>query len=392
MYHTKISRVNNPILPKDIRIKFNDICIKPYINVSLYSYLLNVKSKINNTLVNWDTLKKYTNTYEFIHSNIYGENYSISKYKPISRSFFKLIEIIKQFKLLNRYSDPIKSFHLAEGPGGFIEAMIYKRTNSLDKYYGMTLIDNSNKNIPGWKKIRNFMNKYNHNIILEKGIDGTGNLFSPSNLLYCCEKYMNQFDIITGDGGFDFSVDFNRQEECALKLIFTQMAYAICLQKKGGHLVLKIFDTFLKPTCDIIYILSSLYENVHIIKPNTSRYANSERYLVCKGFKLESSQDYAIRFISILHIIENIDFNVYSFKQFITPDIPLLHKNQIILFNAIFGQRQIENILNTLYLNNKQKEYIEKIKETNISKCIKWCEKHDIPHIKKYAKQNIFLK
>ena len=37
------------------------------------------------------------------------------------------------------------------------------------------------------------------------------------NLLYCFEKYGNSMDLITGDGGFDFSIDFNKQETISSK-------------------------------------------------------------------------------------------------------------------------------------------------------------------------------
>ena len=69
-------------------------------------------------------------------------------------------------------------------------------------------------------------------------------LFLQENLKYCYEKYGNNIDYITADGGFDFSVDFNKQEDLSLKLIFAQIIYAIIMQKKGGHFVIKIFDIF----------------------------------------------------------------------------------------------------------------------------------------------------
>ena len=52
--------------------------------------------------------------------------------------------------------------------------------------------------------------------------------------------------IITGDGGIDVSNDFNKQEELVSKLIVSQIIYAITMQKKGGHFILKIFDIFSK--------------------------------------------------------------------------------------------------------------------------------------------------
>ena len=57
------------------------------------------------------------------------------------------------------------------------------------------------------------------------------------------------------------------------------------MQKVGGDFIVKIFDIFTKSTCDILYILSSLYKQVYITKPYTSRLANSEKYIVCRGFK-----------------------------------------------------------------------------------------------------------
>ena len=39
-----------------------------------------------------------------------------------------------------------------------------------------------------------------------------------------------------------------------------------------------------------------MYEKVHIIKPNTSRYANSERYVVAQGFRSENEIDWTLSF------------------------------------------------------------------------------------------------
>ena len=78
----------------------------------------------------------------------------------------------------------------------------------------------------------------------------------------------------------------NKKKTCILNNK-TIHAYAITMQKKGGTFVLKVFDLFLKPSVQLLYLLSCCYEQVYIIKPYTSRTANSERYVICKGFKLE---------------------------------------------------------------------------------------------------------
>ena len=91
-------------------------------------------------------------------------------------------------------------------------------------------------------------------------------------------------DFITADGGFDFSTDFNAQEESSLNLVFCEIIYAIVLQKKGGSFVLKVFDCFSNVMVELLYLLCYLYDEVSIMKPCTSRSANSEKYIVCKRF------------------------------------------------------------------------------------------------------------
>jgi 23S rRNA U2552 (ribose-2'-O)-methylase RlmE/FtsJ len=254
-----------------------------------------------------------------------------------------MIEMINTFDFLND-RNPIQSFHLAEGPGGFIEAFNYKRKNPADVYYGMTLI-NDNSNIPSWKKASHILNS-NKNIKLEYGASKNGDLFLKENLLYCNKKYAKSMDYITGDGGFDFSSDFNNQEDISFKLILSQVFYALIMQKKGGHFVLKIFDVFKIKTVEVIYLLCNLYENVFIFKPNTSRSANSEKYIICRNYKNNNK-----RIIS--NIIENFDILINEVESI--HSLFNIHFNQLFItklqeINAIYGQQQLENIKNTLGL------------------------------------------
>ena len=95
---------------------------------SLQKYLSKIKSLIDKHITDWDIIKKYTNPYEFVHTTIPGQKVSVSKYKPISRAFYKIMEIYNTHNLLSS-DKPIKSFHLAEGPGGFVESTAYIRNN-----------------------------------------------------------------------------------------------------------------------------------------------------------------------------------------------------------------------------------------------------------------------
>ena len=128
-----LPRVNYDVKADNLKINF-DKEIKTYTNKSLSVYLKKVKEQIEPYSSKWDNVKKYTNPYEYIHTSCPGYKFSVSRIKPLSRSFFKLIEIYNTFKLGDIYSreNNINTFHLAEGPGGFIEAMIFLRNNSKD--------------------------------------------------------------------------------------------------------------------------------------------------------------------------------------------------------------------------------------------------------------------
>ena len=431
--------------------------------------MCDIKQQIEKYQDTLDNIKKFTNPYEYIHSNISGNKTNISKLRPLSRSFYKMIEIMKNNNILQLYDDTfvprpdskagIKTFHLAEGPGGFIEAIAYLRgteyrrreqaaaaaaatrqettivpllpsstiqilkrntefhdeymkeqeylkltrrifdtqneTSTVyanDRYYGMTLV-NDDPICPGWKKTRAFLE--NHpTVIIENGSDKTGNLISLENFLYCAEKYKNNMDIVTADGGFDFSVDFNRQERMATQLILCEVFYALAIQKPGGSFILKIFDVFHKTTVDILYILSYYYNNVSIIKPYTSRVANSEKYVICQGFKLTDSREIIKQFESIFpSLIQGSEYDISSFLPF---EHDLYFLNRIEEMNAMVSFQQIENITSTLSIitNHRNAEKLEQYKRANVMKCIAWCEKYDIPHNTQHAcfqSTNIFL-
>ena len=202
--------------------------------------------------------------------------------------------------------------------------------------------------------------------------------------------YKNSIDFITADGGFDFSENFNNQETLVSKLLIAEVCFALCMQKKNGCFVLKIFDIMTKITIDLIYILSCFYEEVAICKPQTSRIANSEKYIICKGFKIDAN--YEIFMKDIINQYPKI-IAMENLMSIFNESHSLCLINKIEEINAIFGQQQIENISYTLNLitNRSKQERLETLKRNNVQKCIQWCEKYKIPHEKLIVNENIFL-
>ena len=378
MIYFQLPKVYYNIYEKITCIDSNENPPDSYISNSLSFYLYEIKEKISKFEKDWDIYKKYTNPYEYIHTHIPYKKKCVSKYKPLSRSYFKMIEIINLFGL-NINQIPITTFHLAEGPGGFIEAIANLRKCKYDKYIGMTILDDNDINVPSWKKTDQFL-KENKNVFIETGIDNTGDILKIENFDYCVKKYGSSMDLITADGGFDFSVNFNQQEQNITKLLFAQLCFAICMQKREGSFILKLFDCFTHSTIDILYILSSFYKKVYITKPQTSRYANSEKYIVCKGFLFDSSADFYRYLYDAFNTMINTEKYINRFLQ--TP-ISLFFQTKLEEYNSVFGQQQIENIYYTLGLienKNKSNDKIDNIIKLNVQKCLQWCIKHNIQY------------
>ena len=355
------------------------------ISFRLSYYLNNIQEQINYRMDEWNTYKKYTNPYEYIHSPVPHKKKSVAKYKPLSHSYFKMIEIIDLFHIEN-LTRPIKSFHLAEICGGFIEALIHKRKNTDDQYYSMMSVDAANIKIA--------------NIHIEHGADKTGNLLSIENLIYCKEKYRSSMDIITADGGDDTG------EPNICRLLFAQICFALCMQSMNGSFVLKIFDCFTEATIDMIAILSSFYRRVYIAKPNTSALSNSEKYIVCKGFMYADTSHFLPHILQTFSEMMSIPAEICIRRFLPGYEIPYYFMTKIEDYNAIFGQQQIENIHYTLSLMDvklfsgdkkspenlahntfvprsgfsTKPEKIESIIHENIKKCLYWCIKHNIQH------------
>ena len=258
--------INNNIeddIIKYINIKYSDNYPSVFISHSFEDNLKNIKNNIdNNNISTWNNNKKYIYEYEFIHTSVTKNNTNISALNVISRSFYKLIEIVQK----NNIRDFNNCFHLAEAPGGFIDAIIYLNTknNTRDidnRYNAISLI--SDNNIPSWNKLINkYNNKINNNIFLLT--DFNGDLYNVNMYDLVYKNYSNSTEFITADGGINLFEEYNNQEALVTKLILLECIYAIIIQKKHGNFILKIFDIFTKPTVEIIYILTFFYEKVYI--------------------------------------------------------------------------------------------------------------------------------
>jgi hypothetical protein len=86
----------------DIHFKVSNHIPNITISHSLYNSLCQTKLQIEKNDIGWDNCKKLTNPFEFIHTVIPGHKTQVSKLTPLSRSFYKMIEISTIFNLCNK--------------------------------------------------------------------------------------------------------------------------------------------------------------------------------------------------------------------------------------------------------------------------------------------------
>ena len=354
--------------------QINNLQYKPFIS-DVPNVLLNKKEEITifEEEHKWELAKKMANPYEMVYTQ--EEKFPrpiISSIKPLSRSYFKMVEMLYSINFYKDIKDKkhIRSAHIAEGPGGFMQAFIdvseqHKKTvKSMhaitlksDKYY-----------IPGWKKATNFLKRYADIIHICYGKDGTGDIYIKENQTFFLSTLNHKVDLFTADGGFDFSFDYTQQEKQIFPLLVCSFILALQSLAINGTCIIKLFDTYSVSTQSLISLCGSCFKEYTLYKPATSRPCNSERYFIGKKFKGSDKVLSTLRIIyectlKDLYPIINIE---ESEKAYIKNISDTYEQTQIICIDLA---KQFA--LNTDLFNNYYHEYYNKSKE--------FCEEFHIP-------------
>ncbi|XP_053160713.1 cap-specific mRNA (nucleoside-2'-O-)-methyltransferase 1 isoform X1 [Hemicordylus capensis] len=199
------------------------------------------------------------------------------------------------------------------GPGGFSEYVLWRKKWHA-KGFGMTLKG------PNDFKLEDFYaasSELFEPYYGEGGIEGDGDITRPENITAFQNFVLDNTDrkgvhFLMADGGFSVEGQENLQEILSKQLTLCQFLTGLSVIRTGGHFVCKTFDLFTPFSVGLVYLLYCCFERVSIFKPLTSRPANSERYVICRGLKsgIDEVRDYLFMVNIKLNQLHNSDQDV----------------------------------------------------------------------------------
>jgi hypothetical protein len=347
-----VQTINNtaePIISNSLIFYLNDI----------YTTLSKIEdsSEYLNSNITIDYISKIVNPFEFINTNVPGSTLSVSKIKAESNIFFELMEILNLFNT-SEFLFSKKQMSIAHLTSN------YSSTNSLLQIFRNNIED----------------------IIINEAFD-----YDKLIDKFIVNRYNTQFDLLICEFNPNDYNDINKYINNIL-LIFTII---INYQSSNGTCIIKIENVFYKAIIDIIFIFTSIYDKVYLIKPSISQITTGDRYIVCKTYTNKPNLLKLVETQIITRLKEKNNVNCHSHVvSLLNNEIPYYFLNKLEEINAVIGQQQLEaydQIINIFKCTNKE-EKIDILKRNHIQKCIQWCEKNNMPHNKFIETVNVFFK
>lgn len=166
------------------------------------------------------------------------------------------------------------------GPGGFSEYVLYRKSWEA-KGFGFTLRGANDF------KLDKFFAASPESFDAFYGDKDDGNIFDQENQDslndYIRKHTPEGVHFAMADGGFSVEGQENIQEILSKQLYLCQFVTALKILRTNGSFVCKLFDLFTPFSVGLVYLMYKSFHQIAIIKPNSSRPANSERYIVCKN-------------------------------------------------------------------------------------------------------------
>lgn len=409
----EIPETSSSIVMVDTVKYTNNIQEYTYLEDAGYTISLNEKKQEIKKVGQWRLIRDLINPYEIISPSPYYNETIVDKKafyssinalgkqelvieSMINRAYFKMWEILHDKKedkwgnVLQKYANQeIVVLGIAEAPGGFLQAIMdsrIKQTSNAfkDVYRGISLQDEEIQ----WNNqvLSKYKEKFDLDLVYGYGTN-TGDIRNIEEQQYIKEQLLQnkKAHLIVADGGIDVSKDYYTQEVQNHKLFYSEIVIALSNQEIGGNFVMKCYDLYTVLSVQYLTILKNYYDHVYVIKPELSRPANSEKYIVALSYNGKFSMAMETKSKDMISRWEN---NKYILELLTSVDNTIMGSMKFI--NDYFSNRQMSFIQagitaaegDKFKAPSSQQDY-KAIQKTASGK---WCDDYGIP------KRDIVLK
>ena len=339
--------------------------ISPYISQSLVKYMneshviLEQQMLLDiNKAISINMLNQVIHTYVFLFYPVSGFETPISTIDTEYPVFYDIIEIYNTLKIYESLpQNPINILCIGKSSHSVKHAFDYLRNND-DDY---TLVIDK---IPTNFTYLSYLHQRKDNPLFELNI--------PENMKQSCE-------VIYIEGSDKDYNDVNKYLLYLINVILCIYNY----QAIGGYTIIKIDIVIHKPVVELIYIMTSMFGKSYIMKPNTSNIITNERFIICKKYNNNLTEQFSNQILTIYNQLEKTRDDIIV-NSLLNNKIFTYFSNKIEESNIIIGQQKLDayaQLINLLKSKNKMAK-IDLLQKHNIQKCMYWCEKYKIPYNK----------
>ncbi|KAG8562374.1 hypothetical protein GDO81_015656 [Engystomops pustulosus] len=302
-----------------------------------------------------------------------------------TQAWCKFHEILCTYPLLPNtalWSYELNTLHLCEAPGAFISSLNhYIKTqnvrcdwnwvaNTLNPYHeandGLVMIADDRliaNTLPWWYF----------------GPDNTGDIMSPKYLdgLQKFTSNMSSVHLVTADGSFDCQGNPGEQETLVYPLHYCEVITCLATLGHGGSFVLKMFTLFQHSSINLMYLLNCCFQEIHMIKPGTSKAGNSEVYVVCLGYVgKEAIQEHLEKMIA--HLGTDVSLKSLFSHRSLPASFLQCHHNCCTYFYEHQTQTILENLNLFSHMSEEDRLHLNMLRESAVSF---YLQKFQVKHI-----------
>lgn len=208
-----------------------------------------------------------------------------SKSNILDNNFYKLWEIITMFDIVPINSESFSSVFIAdENYAGTQAISLYrqsfsKKSTQKDKYFVIETSQNEKQT----KAVDDFKESLGKNL---KVYGSDKYAYDTKTIQTVTKDTSGKTDLVIANSHYLWQSKVTQEQEL-LKLLIGEVLTMMKVLGDDGNFICKLHETFTKTTCKLIYTVATCFKETYIIKPLTSRASESEKFLVCIGYKVK---------------------------------------------------------------------------------------------------------